>query len=264
MIRERRKFERIYDLTERVLPEHIDTSVPTPEELGRFLVKRTLKAHGLADEKTIRDHIRGADRPTIQTALQAMVEEGEVVPVRVEGCGDGIQYAHAGILSSARKYRAKQPQVFVLSPFDNLVIHRDRMRQLFDFDYVLECYVPALKRKYGYFVLPILYGEQFAGRMDARADRPNQVFEILTLSLEDGFRADDAFVSALAEQLRDYAGSTDARKYRSSEPRRPACGTRSRSISRKASLRPRSGPQIQSVYLQAPSIAPIMMKPMIL
>ncbi|MBL4673657.1 MAG: winged helix DNA-binding domain-containing protein [Arenicella sp.] len=81
-------------------------------------------------------------------------------------------------------------RVKILSPFDNLLIQRQRMRDLFDFDYQIECYVTKNKRKYGYFVLPILAGQQFIGRMDAKIDRKTKLMTVSSLFLERGNYAD--------------------------------------------------------------------------
>jgi uncharacterized protein YcaQ len=203
MISERRNFERVYDLTERILPRKVDTSIPTDEELGRYLVVRALNAHGIASASDIVDHLRAAERQTIQSALNAMAENGEIITVRIDS-DKSVQYALHGILEKGTKLRSRKPQLHILSPFDNLVILRDRLRRLFDFDYTVECYVPAAKRKYGYFVLPVLWGEKLVGRLDAKAERKERRLVIKLVRLEPTFGFDDEFIHALARKLREF------------------------------------------------------------
>ncbi len=117
--------------------------------------------------------------------------------------------------------------VKVLSPFDNAVIHRDRLTTLFGFDYRLECYVAAPKRVFGYFCLPILYGDKFVARIDCKAHRADQRFEVLRLNLEDGALDREQFFPALRDELQRFAdfnkcplldaGVVDAARSRPSE-----------------------------------------------
>jgi uncharacterized protein YcaQ len=108
------------------------------------------------------------------------------------------------VMVSARLKRTA-PRLHLLSPFDNLIIQRDRIRSIFDFDYALECYVAPAKRKYGYFVLPILWGERFVGRLDPKADRKKKAFIVNNLVFEPGFKADDKFLSSFIQRLWDFA-----------------------------------------------------------
>jgi uncharacterized protein YcaQ len=94
----------------------------------------------------------------------------------------------------------------LLSPFDNLIIGRARIRRPFGFDYSLECYLPEARRKHGYFCLPILYGDRFVGRLDPKADRAERTFRIRRLALEPGLREPGAVLAALAKRLRSFAG----------------------------------------------------------
>ncbi len=207
MVAERRNFERVYDLTERVLPEEIDTRVPKDDELGRFLVKRALSAHGIAHVNDICQHIHAADREVVVDALYDLVEAGEVTSVNL-GEGNGY-YALTGSFAALKRLRGKKPAVTLLSPFDNLIINRDRVKRLFGFDYSLECYVTPAKRVYGYFVLPILWDERLVGRLDPKADRKTKTLIVRNLFLEDSFTGDDQFLEALASSLAEFAAFND-------------------------------------------------------
>lgn len=159
MITERRNFHRIYDLTERVLPAGTDTSEPAPEETARFVVRRLLGSLGVASLHEIRwdlSESRRDSRQAVSGAIREMVDSGEVTPVEVEGAEGEGYYALTESLEAASKRR--RTQVHLLSPFDNLVIWRRRLKKLFGFDYTQEFYVSAPKRRYGYFCLPILWG----------------------------------------------------------------------------------------------------------
>jgi uncharacterized protein YcaQ len=223
MVSERRGFERVYDLTERVLPAGTDTRPPEPDELGRFLVRRALTCLGAARKKEIRDHIRAGDREVISRALAALVEQGEVVRVEIEGePGRGDLYASAAALKKARRFRETRPRVSLLSPFDNLVIARDWLGWLFGFDYKIECYVPAKKRKHGYFVLPVLWGERFVGRLDPKTDRRAKALILQNLIFEAGVRSFDALLPPLSEKIVELArfnGCEEVRVERASPSR---------------------------------------------
>jgi uncharacterized protein len=204
MVRERRGFERVYDLSERVLPEGVDTRLPLADELGCFIVQRALAALGLASEKEIRDYIRIGDKGIIAKAIMEMVASGELVRLSVKDHG-GLVYALPAALEKASRLRAAAPRARFLSPFDNLVISRSRLRERFDFDYTLECYVPKGKRRHGYFVLPILFGDGIVGRLDPKADRASKTFIVRRLVMEPGFQDIDGLVSELGRALCDFA-----------------------------------------------------------
>ena len=205
MVCGRRNFNRLYDLPERFLPTDIDTTIPTDEEQGDFLVRRALLAHGVATSPVIYDHIRSGNKELINKALERLTESGEVVPVKVEGDSRNIYFAMSDVLDKQSDTRRGKARVHLLSPFDNAVIRRDRLGRLFDFEHTMECYVPAPKRKHGYFVLPILWGDKFVGRLDPKADRKSSTLRVERLKLEDGVSVDDAFVSGLAKRLNEFA-----------------------------------------------------------
>lgn len=201
MITERRSFQRIYDLTERVLPSSVDTRYPESDELGRFLVRRALSAHGVAQTKEISGHIRAADRRVIEKSLQDLVDTGEVVSVTIEDDSSAPYYALADKVDDLGQEQATNERLLLLSPFDNLVIQRERLLRLFGFDYTLECYVPAAKRRYGYFVLPVFWGDSAIGRLDAKADRKSKTLIVHTIHFEPDYGGSDETMAALANAL---------------------------------------------------------------
>ena len=208
MIAERRGFQKVYDLTERVLPAGVDATPPTDEECGRFQVRRALQALGIACDREILEFVKAAEKPVVREALTDLAEAGEVVAVDVEGSGDRVCYALAERLEEPIE-RPTEPCVRILSPFDGLIIQRSRTEWLFDFNYTLECYLPQTKRKYGYFVLPILFGDRLVGRLDPKADRKAGKLIVRKLWLEPWFEATDDFLSHLAATLVRFAGFND-------------------------------------------------------
>lgn len=202
MISERKNFQKVYDLTERVLPQGMDMTCPTKEELGRFHVCRALGGLGVAQEREIRDAFRIADRMLIANALKEMQLAKEVIPLSVEGL-DGTYYVLTETLE--REDAPLSNTAHILSPFDNLTIQRDRMERLFGFKYKIECYVPEAKRRYGYFVLPILWQDEIIGRLDSKADRKSNNLIVKKLWFEPGFQAFDSALPAFAETLARFA-----------------------------------------------------------
>ncbi len=202
MISERRNFQKVYDLTERVLPPETDTTVPTQEELGQFHVRRALGAMGVAQEREIHDAFHIADRATLAAALEAMLQTDEVTHVSVPG----VESDYYALTDTLEQIDMEAPNsVHILSPFDNLTIQRERMERLFGFQYTIECYLPPAKRTYGYFVLPILWRDRMIGRMDAKADRKLKALQVKKLWFEDGFNAIDGALPQLSDALARYA-----------------------------------------------------------
>jgi uncharacterized protein len=204
MVSERRNFQRRYDLTERVLPTGTDTTPPSAEEEGRFRVRGVLAGHGVSDLRAwwLRDRHR------FGRAAEELVEAGEAVRVELEGADGEPHYALTELVDDLARRRRGRKQIHLLSPFDNLVIHRQRLRKLFGFECKLECYVPAAKRRYGYFCLPILWGDTFLGRLDPKADRKNRTLTLHSLALEPGVWS-DAWLAPLAKKLRRFAAFND-------------------------------------------------------
>lgn len=182
MICRRDGMEKIYDLTERVLPGTVNTIEPGPLEFAEYLVATHLRAYGSTTVKQI-IHLRTGEplQKSVQQVLQTMLEEQTVRQIKMEGMPAIF------VLTDLLENTIKKPasNVRLLSPFDNSIIHRDRVKQLFDFDFRLECYTPQEKRQYGYFCLPILFGDAFIGRVDCKAHRKDGLFELIHLHIED-------------------------------------------------------------------------------
>lgn len=202
MVAERRGFQRIYDLTERVLPDWVDTRQPDEIELAKFYVRRALQSLAAAREREIRLHLGGATPALIKKGLDSLIESEEVIRIEINEDPRQPYYALTEVINS--KIKNTPPMVHILSPFDNLLIQRERTLRLFQFDFALECYLPAEKRKVGYFLLPVLWGDRFAARMDVQADRKQKTLVIHNLVMEKKITGMDDFLPLFAQKLAAY------------------------------------------------------------
>lgn len=203
MISARKGFQKVYDLTERVVPAHINQSHPSQEEYLQHLILRDIQAHGILKPKEMGYLLRGTSKP-IQQQLAQMVEAGTLVPILVEKHGQTQYYTTSELLDTIADLKLRK-RLHILSPFDNLLIQRQRMEELFDFSYTLECYVPGPKRQVGYFALPLLYGDQFVGKIDLKADRKRKVLMIQNLVWEPKLRQQEKMESLLGKSLDKFA-----------------------------------------------------------
>ncbi|WP_144138920.1 winged helix-turn-helix domain-containing protein [Paraburkholderia sp. BCC1884] len=190
MVAERRNFHRVYDVSERVMPHWNDArDLPPAHTITDELLGRTCRALGVARADWVADYYRLPRRP-YRDELHALADQGDLIPVQVEGWKQDT-FVHKDVapwLDDAASGKLASTVTTVLSPFDPVVWDRKRAAALFGFDYVIECYTPAAKRKYGYFVLPLLSRGRLVGRVDAKAHRTQGVFEVKALHIEPGVR----------------------------------------------------------------------------
>ena len=201
MIARRHNFQRVYDLAERVLPDWDDGRLPTAEASARALLLKAVKALGLAKAGWTADYFRSKGaRPD----LDALVAEGALLRARVAGWDEPVYIhpEHAELAAAAAAGALTASLTTILSPFDPVVWDRRRALELFDFDYRLECYTPADKRRHGYFCLPILRRGALVGRVDAKAHRRDGVFELKALHMEPGLRLSARLADDVAAALR--------------------------------------------------------------
>jgi uncharacterized protein YcaQ len=182
MITGRNGMQKTYNLTENVLPKLINTTLPTDLEFSEYLVKTYLNAYGFTTVKQI-THLKTGEliRKNVDTVLKSMLEEGTIKQVNIENRPS--VFVNKNLLE--KSLNKTNSDIRILSPFDNSIIHRDRVKHFFDFDYKIECYTPKEKRQYGYFCLPILFGDTFIGRVDCKAHRKEKEFEIIHLHIEN-------------------------------------------------------------------------------
>jgi uncharacterized protein YcaQ len=202
MVARREKFQRLYDLRQRILPDWDDARTPSHEEVRRALAIKTVRALGIARVDWVPDYFR-ISKKGISELLHVLAAEGHLLEISVEGW-DAPVYAHpehSGLLACAASGQLSASLTTLLSPFDALIWDRRRTRELFDFDFTLECYLPAEKRRYGYFCLPVLQRGRLVGRADAKAHRQAGLFEVKTLYLEPGVTMTDELQADIQDAL---------------------------------------------------------------
>ncbi|MFW1842747.1 winged helix-turn-helix domain-containing protein [Acinetobacter pittii] len=200
MICERNGMEKVFDLTERCLPENIDLSMPTLYEYAQYLFNNTLRAHGAFTWKQL-VHLKKNDlKETMRVVLKEHIDAGVVSAIKLENG----QTLYVDVAAMEQKV-STDFGLKILSPFDNSLIHRDRLASLFEFDYRIECYVPAAKRVYGYFCLPILYQDELVGRVDCKALRSIKELEVISLHLEKTVKNKELFFFELEQELKRFA-----------------------------------------------------------
>jgi uncharacterized protein len=191
----RRNFERLYDLTERVIPPEIFHAPQLPRaEAVRELMRLSAGALGIATFADLRDYFR-LPLADARAALAELIETGILREAAVETWRNP-----AYLLKDTAMPRKSSACASLLSPFDPLVWERSRAERLFGFSYRIEIYTPAEKRRHGYYVLPFLFGDRFAARLCLKADRAASTLVINTAHAEPGIdRA--ATLEALAREL---------------------------------------------------------------
>ena len=221
MVSRRERFQRVYDLSERVvakLPPQAAFDADVPGEL----VLRSVRALGITQARWIADYFRTGRRYRDED-LDPFVASGDLVRIDVAGWDEPgyVSAASWPSVEAARAGRLRPTHTTLMSPFDPVVWDRARASTMFGFDYTIECYTPAEKRRYGYFVLPILHRGALVGRLDAKAHRAEGLFEVHAVHLEPGVDADAALASAIAVALQacaDWHGTPRVKVVRS-DPR---------------------------------------------
>ncbi|HEY7833926.1 MAG TPA: crosslink repair DNA glycosylase YcaQ family protein [Ktedonobacterales bacterium] len=209
MVANRLRFQRVYDLRERILPEWGDAHAPSLEAAYETFVLNTVKALGVTKAAWIADYFglykKGRQtKQGTQATIERLAQRGLLETVRVEGWDMPGYFHHEdrAAIEAAASGQIPISKTTLLSPFDPLVWDRTRAEELFNFTYRIECYTPAPKRIYGYFTLPILHRNALIGRLDPKAHRKAGIFEVKALHLEPGVVVDDALVAELSSALR--------------------------------------------------------------
>ena len=210
MISRRENFHRVYDLRERVLsnalPTWEDALAPNEQEVRRALALKAVRALGVAVAHWVPDYFRTPKRGAAKL-LAELADEGSLLRARIEDF-DEPAYVHpenAGIAEEILSGSLQPSVTTLLSPFDPVVWDRARASELFGFDYKIEVYTPAAKRRYGYYSLPILHEGSLVGRLDAKAHRKQGTFEVKAIHLDPGVPVSDGLVAGIAGALRGCA-----------------------------------------------------------
>jgi uncharacterized protein YcaQ len=208
MVADRVKFQRVYDLTERVLPKWVDTTEPTVEERDRFWVERGAKALGICLPRHAGDYTWmkvSRSRPI----MESLLADGIFLPVKGQ-LADGktadlvIHRDNLPLLQQAADGELKAERSTFLSPFDSLWWASRRDEQFWGFHQSLEAYLPAPKRVYGYFCMPILHKDRLVGRFDPKLERKDGLLRLKALYLEPGVKPDAELVREVAAAMRDF------------------------------------------------------------
>ncbi|MFQ5758336.1 MAG: winged helix-turn-helix domain-containing protein [Candidatus Bathyarchaeia archaeon] len=200
---------RYYDLTERVLPPDVDVETPSREEYERFMIHKYMKAYGLVDTRNWRFGWLSLKASQRKTIVKEMVEDNKLCPVKIEGVKQ-VYYVleeHSSLLKNSDTSISEK--VHFIAPLDNLLWNRRMISEIFDFNYTWEVYKVPEKRVYGYYVMPILYGTRFIGRLDPKLDRQNKKMIINSLLLEEK-DFDKSLITGLAATLKRFLKFHDA------------------------------------------------------
>lgn len=210
MVAGREGIQKLWDLSERVLPDWTPREKLSEREVTRRAAQRAIRALGVCTPRHINWHFTRLRYPDLPNVLDELVKGGRIREVRI-GDWKGRWYLHADdepVLDELNT-SSPEPRTTLLSPFDNLICDRARTRQMFDFDFTIEIYVPAAKRKWGYYVLPILHNEQLIGRIDPLMNRATGALTINAVFAEPA--APRGAGEAVAGAIRNLAAFLGAR-----------------------------------------------------
>lgn len=201
MCTRQKNFQKVYDLPINLVPDDVDTTMPTPEEFARHVIRRSLQCLGIAYAKEISWRAHYAKDNLVKTELEKMADEGEILRVSIKGLNSAPLY----MLPIYKNKKIKLSEdAFILSPFDVFNVFRHRLRDFFNFDYQIECFVPQAKRIYGYFSLPVLVGDTFVARMDSKADRKHGILTIHNLHFEP-LKLTQPVISKVTDAIKTFA-----------------------------------------------------------
>ncbi|MFE1644604.1 winged helix-turn-helix domain-containing protein [Microbacterium sp. P01] len=195
----RHGFERRYALAEHVIPADVLANPVPRDDAIRELIRRSARAYGVATASDLADYWRIKDRPRVMASIRDLVDAGELREVTVEGWLSAGRPARAWMHRDAAVPR-RIGATAILTPFDPVVWFRDRAQRLFDFDYRIEIYTPAPQRRFGYYSLPVLVGDDLVGRVDLKADRAQSTLRVQSAWWERGRPTDAA--ERVAHELR--------------------------------------------------------------
>ena len=187
----RKGFERTYALAEHVIPADVRARTIPRSDAIRELVRRAARSSGVATQSDLADYYRIRDRAAVSQAIADLADAGELLPVRVRGWERGGRPLPAWRHRDSVLPRALGSAA-LLTPFDPVVWFRDRALRTFDLDYRIEIYVPAEKRRYGYYSLPVLVGDRIVARVDLKADRSTSTLQVQSAWWEPQARPEDA------------------------------------------------------------------------
>ena len=208
MVANRLNFQRVYGLTGRILPDWVDMSEPTLEERDCFWIERGVRALGICNPAQAADYT-WMKLGRARSAVASLLKDGTLVEIEAGLMNSRtetmlVHRDNLPLLEKAASGEIQPSRTTFLSPFDSLFWARQRDQKLWGFRQSLEAYLPAIKRTYGYFCLPILHKDQLVGRFDPKLERKEHRLILKALYLEPGIQPDEELVTAMADSLRDF------------------------------------------------------------
>jgi uncharacterized protein YcaQ len=200
--------QKVWDLSERFLPNWVERKELGEEEVETAGAERTIRALGMASPSEINTYLLRGQYHHLKDVLERLCGESTIHRVHVEGLDDKARrYVHDRDLRLLESMNTNgwHPRMSLLSPLDNLIGSRERTRKMFGFDYATEIYTPPKKRKFGYYVLPILWGDRFIGRIDPRMDTEREKLLINSVHAERGAPGGREVSSKVAETIGQFA-----------------------------------------------------------
>ena len=216
MVAKRQGIQRIWDISERCLPDWTPREELTDDEITHYAAQKAIRALGVATAKQINEHYTRRRYPGLDNILEKLEKEQRIQKIELitesNTTSSGQYYIHNDDLPLLEKIEAGafMPRTVLLSPFDNLICNRNRTEELFNFHFRIEIYVPKAKRQYGYYVLPILHGDRLIGRLDPKFDRKKKLLHINAIYLEDETQSSPAIFTIIRESIEELAQFLDA------------------------------------------------------
>ncbi len=209
-----------WTLTEKHLPHSVMSTTLSNDEVVYQAAQHSLRALGIGTQKHIKNHFIRDEYPNLGQVLQRLIDQEQIIPVKIQDettQWTGQWYLHEADVDLAKqlaKDEAWQPRTTLLSPFDNLICDRDRTELMWSFLFRIEIYVPKAKRQYGYYVLPILHGDQLIGRIDPKMDRKTDILHINAIYYEPDYQLNSETKQAVhqaIESLAKFLGAAEVR-----------------------------------------------------
>jgi uncharacterized protein YcaQ len=202
--------KRIYDLPERVLPEHIERKPSTKKEYQDFMLRKHFRTYHIGDLNFWRFGNMHLKKPERIKLVEPLIRKGELLELEIQAVKNRylIMQDDYEDLLAAEKY-SPDNRVLFMAPLDNLIFNRNMIKDIFGFEYAWEVYSPKSKRKYGYYVMPILYKLNFIGRIDPKADRKNSTLVFNLIQIEDDVKINRTLLKELASaaiRLAEFSG----------------------------------------------------------
>ena len=217
--------QKLYDLSERFLPSWVSKKEMSAEEVEYIAVQRSLRSLGIANPMEIGWQFLHKRYPNLKATLKQLLADEKIIPVEITDgpVGKGERCIHSDDVKLLEKVQAGawQPRVTLVSPFDSLINDRTRTKLFFNFDYTTEIYTPAHKRRYGYYVMPVLYGDRLIGRVDPVMDRKNGKLVVNSVHAERNVPKDRSVgeeIGGAVQQLSEFLGAKEV-AYSRSVPR---------------------------------------------